>query len=113
MPRNTDQIAQRVASRFLAAGVLGRPNTYWMVTAPFRLSVATGDTQPTGQWYGASQLFEKVYQAAPVKAGDEIHNLYGGIYLVQSGVGRLVEEEGQIPSRKISQIGQGVEARYV
>ncbi len=63
---------------------LGQPNSYYRVRKGFTLYQLAG-FRPSNRYYGASQLSDPIYTARQAKAGDELHNLHGGIFLVGRG----------------------------
>lgn len=70
-------------------------STYWLVESAGELAVKTGDLRRTNVWYGASQVLEHVLETVDVLAGDELHVLPGGTFLVRgrrSPAGRDVRE---------------------
>lgn len=64
------------------APVTGYGNHYFQVTAPFPILVKVG-LKPAHVFVGRAQALQDVYEAIETKAGDEIHALVGGDFLVR------------------------------
>jgi len=57
-------------------------NTYWEVLMPFFVYVQTG-RKPSNAYYGASQIYQGVYEKIELEEGDQIHALVGGTFVVK------------------------------
>jgi hypothetical protein len=65
-------------------------NHYWAVEAPFTVYALT-EWQPTNAYYGSAQISRRRPEPTQAKAGDEIHCLHGGQFLVRQGGAEAVE----------------------
>jgi len=59
-------------------------NSYYEVIVPF-VAYVTKSFEPSNSYYGSSQLYAPTRVEYPLKKGDQIHNLHGGIFVVRNG----------------------------
>lgn len=60
---------------------LAPANAYYCVTEPFACSIVIGCAE-TQTYIGRSMVLQKVYRRINAQPGDEVHHLYGGLFLV-------------------------------
>ena len=58
-----------------------RANSYHRVSAPKRVWIKTGDT-PGNHYFGASRIYDVIGQEITLNPGDELHNLFGGLFAI-------------------------------
>jgi hypothetical protein len=61
----------------------GTGNHYFRVNAPFEILVKIG-LRPAQAFIGSSQILQTLYEPVMTRAGDEIHALVGGDFLVRT-----------------------------
>jgi hypothetical protein len=102
---------------------LGNPNTYFRVVNSFKLFILVGH-EPSNAWYGNARIFKPLYKEIVAKKGDEIRNLWGGLFFVSNGKMWNCQmevpefkpfERGRsylrFPLEKLEQIPEGTEQR--
>lgn len=57
------------------------PNSYHRVSAPKRVWIKTGNV-PGNSYFGASRIYDVVGQEVTLASGDELHNLFGGLFAI-------------------------------
>lgn len=72
-------------------------NHYYRVTNPFTVWAMTGKHLPTGAWYGASQIHIAETQVLRLTAGDQVHALVGGTFVITKS-GEVFEVKMTRPS---------------
>jgi len=60
---------------------LASANSYYKVIKPFDVQIQTG-SEPSNAYYGSARIHKPVWKAVKAKKGDEIHNLFGGLFFV-------------------------------
>ncbi len=73
-------------------------NHYFKVKKPVKVWTKTG-TEPSNEWYGASQIHRATWDSLNLEKGDEIHYLHGGTFVVQNA-GTVHEVKLSNPPRK-------------
>lgn len=58
-----------------------RANSYHRVTSPKRVWIKTG-IKPGNHYFGASQIYDVIGQEVTLSPGDELHNLFGGLFAI-------------------------------
>ncbi len=64
-------------------------NAYLVVTEPFEVYALAGHSD-SNTWVGSSKALGNVYDRVTLKPGDEIHDLFGGVFAVIDGTAREV-----------------------
>lgn len=64
---------------------LGDPNTFFRVTAPFEVLVQVAYFETNTWARPGSPFMGPVYRRVTLQPGDEIHNLYGGRFVLAGG----------------------------
>jgi hypothetical protein len=58
-----------------------RANSYHRVSAPKRVWIRTGH-KPSNSYFGAAQIYDVIGQEITLSPGDELHNLFGGLFAI-------------------------------
>lgn len=58
-------------------------NEYYVALEPFQILRATG-SRPSNNYIGRSQVIETIYEEVEVRPGDELHDLVGGLFHIDS-----------------------------
>lgn len=67
---------------------LAPANSYYRVIKPFDIYVLSGH-EKSNAYYGSANILRPIFKKFKAVVGDEIHNLYGGLFWVPKGGGQL------------------------
>jgi hypothetical protein len=102
-------------------------NAYFRVTAPFDCYVLVG-LSDSNTYMGRSMICGNVYRKVTLRRGDQIHDLFGGVFVVRKGdpaalPGRMLlptkhpfergpDPAGAWPTDKLKRVKAGAPADY-